>query len=135
MIFQINERDFRLLLDLVYSGNWVLNSAREGDRIPEYDRVQRIVFAHCGAAGLDLLCENGCEPSAQYVDGGIHEVILDYEDSVFYGILAEELARRDLRDRDVDGADNELLNARIDEYMAEFTRNGIDNLTLGQGEG
>jgi hypothetical protein len=135
MIFQINERDFRLLLDLVYSGNWVLNSAREGDRIPEYDRVQRIVFAHCGAAGLDLLCENGCEPSAQYVDGGIHEAILDYEDSVFYGILAEELARRDLRDRDVDGADNELLNARIDEYMAEFTRNGIDNLTLGPGEG
>ena len=81
-----------------------------------------------------MLCENGCEPSAGYVEGGIHEAILDYEDCVFYGILAEELARRDLRDRDVDGADNDLLNARIEEYMSEFTRNGIDNLTLSQGD-
>ena len=133
MILQLSERDFRLLLDLVYSGNWVLNAAREGDRITEYDDVQRIIFAHCGAAGLDILCENGCEPSSQYVEGGIHEAILDYEDSVFYSILAEELARRDLRDRDVDGADSELLSARIEEYMTEFTKNGIDNLTLGQG--
>ncbi|MBR6772656.1 MAG: hypothetical protein IKM29_04615 [Clostridia bacterium] len=134
MILQLTERDFRLLLDMVYSGNWVLNSAREGDRIREYDRVQRVVFAHCDSAGLGMLCENGCEPSAGYVEGGIHEAILDYEDCVFYGILAEELARRDLRDRDVDGADNDLLNARIEEYMSEFTRNGIDNLTLSQGD-
>ncbi|MBR4941138.1 MAG: hypothetical protein IKZ19_03970 [Clostridia bacterium] len=134
MILQLTDRDFRLLLDLVYSGNWVLNSTREGDRIREYDRVQRVIFAHCDSVGLDILCEHGCEPSTQYVEGGIHEAILDYEDSVFFGILAEELARRDLRDRDVDGADNELLTARIEEYMAEFTRNGIDNLTLGTND-
>ncbi|MBE6937641.1 MAG: hypothetical protein E7460_03695 [Ruminococcaceae bacterium] len=134
MILQLSDRDFRLLLDMVYSGNWVLNSTREGDRIRQYDKVQRIVFAHCDSAGLGLLCENGCEPSREYVEGGIHEAILDYEDSVFYGILAEELARRDLRDRDVDGADSDLLGARIEEYMAEFTRNGIDNLTLDRGE-
>ena len=35
-------------------------------------------------------------PSRAYEDGGIHEAIADYEDAVFYNILAEELARRDL---------------------------------------
>ena len=49
---------------------------------------------------------------------------------VFYGILAEELARRDLKDRDVDGVDSDLLARKIDAYMAEFSANGIENVAV-----
>jgi hypothetical protein len=33
-------------------------------------------------------------PSAAFENGGIHEAIADYEDSIFFEILAEELAAR-----------------------------------------
>ena len=35
-------------------------------------------------------------PSRAFAEGGIHEAIMDYEDAVFFDILAEELARRDM---------------------------------------
>ncbi len=132
MDISLTHREFRLLLDLVYSGNWVINSVRGNERFEEYDSLQSKLFSYCRLCGLDELVDGGdrAMPSDKYVDGGIHEVILDYEDMVFYGILAEELARRDLKDRDVDGADSELLAKKIDEYMLEFSKNGIDNVAV-----
>lgn len=131
MNLHLTNRQFRLLLDLVYTGNWVINSIRGDDRISEYDEVESAVFSNCRTCGLDALVD-GAEsvPSLQYVDGGIHEAILDYEDMVFYGILAEELARRDLKDRDVDGIDSDLLARKIEAYMAEFQQNGVENVAV-----
>ena len=131
MNLHLTNRQFRLLLDLVYAGNWVINSIRGDDRIGVYEEGESTVFSNCRSCGLDALVE-GAEsvPSAKYVDGGIHEAILDYEDMVFYGILAEELARRDLKDKDVDGADSDLLARKIDAYMAEFQQNGVENVAV-----
>ena len=33
-------------------------------------------------------------PSRPFVEGGIHEAIMEYENNVFFDILAEDLARR-----------------------------------------
>ena len=35
MKIELTEQQFRLLLDLVYIGNWVPNSTRDNDRIRE----------------------------------------------------------------------------------------------------
>ena len=69
-------------------------------------------------------------PSRAFVTGGIHEAIADYEDSVFFDILAEELARRDMHLEDTDPEDFTELTNRMDEYITEFEENGIDNLTI-----
>ena len=56
-----------------------------------------------------------------------------YEDTVFYGILAEELARRDM---ELEGLTAETpegmvdLNRRIDEYLDEFELHGTDHITV-----
>ena len=71
-----------------------------------------------------------CVPSRAYEDGGIHEAIADYEDAVFFDILAEELARRDMISDGLDDTDTEALALRMDEYMSEFEKNGIANLRL-----
>ena len=47
MKIELTEQQFRYLLDLVYIGNWVINSTRENDRIKEYDRVESLIFSHC----------------------------------------------------------------------------------------
>ena len=39
MKIDLTEKQFRRLLDLVYVGNWVMNSTRGDDRILEGDRV------------------------------------------------------------------------------------------------
>ena len=46
MKIELTEQQFRYLLDLVYIGNWVINSTREDDRIEEYDQVEGKVFSH-----------------------------------------------------------------------------------------
>ena len=84
MTIELTDLEYRRLLDLVYVGNWVLNSARGTDR---------------------------------------------FEDAIFFEILAEELARRDLG---VYGIPEDVtpLTSRMEEYMQEFEANGIENLSV-----
>lgn len=133
MEIKLTEKQFRRLLDLVYIGNWVLNSTRGDDRIRQYDRVESLIFSHClshGMAGLTELYQGEIIPSRAFAEGGIHEAIMDYEDNVFFDILAEDLARRDMDDVPIDDSNYEELASRIDAYIAEFEEHGTDNITV-----
>ena len=133
MEIELTEKEFRRLLDMVYIGNWVLNSTRGEDRFEDYDQLQEKLFAQCGKANMKSLYQSWYGhvfPSKAYEEGGIHEAIADYEDAVFFDILAEELARRDLGCLDSEPADYTELNARMDEYMDEFEKSGVENLVL-----
>ncbi len=133
MNIELTDKEFRRLLDLVYIGNWILNSTREKDRFEDYDILQEKLFAQCAKSGMNALIsrwQGHIFPSPAYENGGIHEAIADYEDAVFFDILAEELARRDLGCLDSEPADYTELNARMDEYMDEFEKSGVENLVL-----
>ena len=133
MTIDLTEKEFRRLLDLVYIGNWILNSARGEDRFEDYDLVQEKLFALCSGQGMPTLIQRWrghIFPSRAYEDGGIHEAIADYEDAMFFDILAEELARRDLGLVESDPEDFTELNARIDEYLDEFDKNGLDAVSV-----
>ena len=69
-------------------------------------------------------------PSRAFSDGGIHEAIADYEDTVFYEILAEELARRDMDYQPVSNENYDALVSRMDDYIAEFEAHGTDNISI-----
>ena len=45
MNIELSDKEFRRLLDLVYVGNWVLNSTRGSDRFEDYDDLQEKMFA------------------------------------------------------------------------------------------
>ncbi len=133
MTIELTDKEFRRLLDMVYVGNWVLNSARGEDRFEDYDLLQEKLFAICPSRGMKTLAETWhghVFPSRAYEEGGIHEAIADYEDAVFFDILAEELARRDMEGEGADpGNDSELLD-RMEEYYSEFEQHGLDNLIV-----
>ena len=138
MTIDLTEKEFRRLLDLVYIGNWILNSTRGDDRFEDYDLVQEKLFSLCAGQGMPTLIQRWrghIFPSRAYEDGGIHEAIADYEDAVFFDILAEELARRDLGLVETDPEDFTELNARMDEYLDEFDRSGLDAVTVDLQEG
>lgn len=133
MQIELTNKEFRHLLDMVYIGNWILNSTRGDDRFQEYDDIESKLFSLCRSNGMKVLVEqwNGTDiPSKAYAEGGIHEAIAFYEDNVFYEILAEELSRRDMAYPDITEENYNEIIGRMDRYMSEFQTSGLDHLIL-----
>lgn len=137
MKIELTDKQFRRLLDMVYIGNWILNSTRGDDRFTDYDEVESKLFGLCKHGPLASLTEvwNGEDiPSRAFSEGGIHEAIMDYEDTVFFEILAEELARRDMDYQPISQENYDELVSRMDEYITEFEAHGTDNLMVDSPE-
>ena len=133
MQLEMSNKQFRRLLDLVYIGNWVLNSTRGDERFQDYDQVESLLFAKAALEGMPQLAElyqGEIVPSKAFVEGGIHEAIMEYENNVFFDILAEDLARRDMNDAPIDETNCEELAQRIETYINEFEENGTDNILV-----
>ena len=133
MNLELNKKQFRRLLDLVYIGNWILNSTRGDQRFADYDQVESLLFGRAALEGMPQLAELyqwEIIPSRAFVEGGIHEAIVEYENNVFFEILAEDLARRDMDDAPIDESNYAELTSRIDAYIAEFEEHGTDNILV-----
>lgn len=130
---ELTTKQFRRLLDMAYIGNWILNSTRGDDRFKDYDDVESLLFAKAREEGMGVLAEDWqgeVVPSRAFAEGGIHEAIMEYENNVFFDILAEDLARRDMEDASIDQNNYEELSSRIDAYIAEFEQHGTDNILV-----
>ena len=128
MQIELTSKEFRRLLDLVYIGNWILNSTRGNDRFADYDNLESKLFALSPA--LSEVWNGEIVPSRAFSEGGIHEAIAYYEDNVFYEILAEELSRRDMDYPEINEENYDEIICRMDRYMSEFEVSGIQHLTL-----
>ena len=128
MQIDLTPKEFRRLLDMVYIGNWVLNSTRGEDRFADYDNLESKLFALSPA--LSEPWNGTVVPSRAYTEGGIHEAIAYYEDNVFYEILAEELSRRDMDYPEINDDNYDEIVTRMDRYMSEFELSGVDHLVL-----
>ncbi|MEE0785402.1 MAG: hypothetical protein U0M10_05590, partial [Oscillospiraceae bacterium] len=120
MQVNLTTKEFRRLLDLVYIGNWVLNSIRGSDRFLDYDQVESKLFGLCRGTPLDELAEvwdGNVVPSRAFNDGGIQEAIVNYEDAVFFDVLAEELARRDMGYPQITRENYDDLVGRMEDYL------------------
>ncbi len=137
MKIELTDKQFRRLLDMVFIGNWILNSTRGEDRFHDYDEVESKLFGLCKHGPLASLTEEwgGVDiPSRAFCEGGIHEAIMDYEDTVFFEILAEELARRDMDYQPISQENYDELVSRMDEYITEFEAHGTDNILVDNPE-
>ena len=133
MELDLTRKQFRRLLDLVYIGNWILNSTRGEDRFKDYDEVESLLFGRAALEGMPTLAEiyeGEIIPSRAFAEGGIHEAIMEYENNVFFQILAEDLARRDMNDVPIDESNYDEFTQRIDSYIDEFEAHGTDNITV-----
>ena len=136
MNLELTDRQYRYLLDLVYIGNWVINSTRGNDRIREYDQVESLVFSQCLSNGKQKLVElldGEIIPSRAFADGGIHEAIEEYEAVAFYEILAEEMAMRDMDGQPMTHENYNELMERINRYLEEFDAHGTDHISVDLG--
>ena len=130
MQINLTAKEFRRLLDLIYIGNWVLNSTRGNDRFADYDNLESKIFAL--APALSEIWNGEIVPSRAFAEGGIHEAIAYYEDNVFYEILAEELSRRDMDYAEITEENYDEIIGRMDRYMSEFQLSGVQHLILDE---
>ena len=133
MKIELTKKQFRRLLDMVYIGNWILNSTRGEERFADYDEVESLLFTRAALEGMPTLAElyeGEIIPSRAFAEGGIHEAIMEYENNVFFDILAEDLARRDMNDAPIDESNYAELASRIETYIAEFEEHGTDNILV-----
>ena len=133
MQIELTNKELRNLLDMVYIGNWVLNSLRGDDRFRIYDDLESKLFAKARECGMKVLAQDwqgDVVPSKAYTEGGIHEAIAYYEDNVFYEILAEELSRRDMNYPEITPENYDEILGRMEQYMSEFELSGLDHLVL-----
>ena len=128
MQIELTNKEFRRLLDLVYIGNWVLNSTRGYDRFADYDNLESKIFSYSPA--LSEPWNGTIVPSKAFAEGGIHEAIAYYEDNVFYEILAEELSRRDMDYPEINEENYDEIMGRMQQYMEVFQISGVDRLVL-----
>ena len=137
MQLELSKKEFRRLLDMAYIGNWILNSTRGEDRFQDYDHVESLLFEKARQEGMGILAETyrgQTIPSRAFVEGGIHEAIEHYEDIVFYEILAEELALRDMDGEPLTRENYGALMDRIDTYLSEFDQHGTDHISVDLDE-
>lgn len=133
MKLELTTKQFRRLLDMAYIGNWILNSTRGDDRFKDYDDVESLLFAKAREEGMGVLAEDWqgeVVPSRAFAEGGIHEAIMEYENNVFFDILAEDLARRDMNYVPIDESNQQELMERMDAYIDEFEAHGTENITI-----
>lgn len=133
MQIELTQKQFRRLLDMVYIGNWILNSTRGEERFADYDEVESLLFTRAALEGMPTLAElyqGEIIPSRAFAEGGIHEAIMEYENNVFFDILAEDLARRDMNDAPIDENNYAELTNRIDAYISEFEQHGTDHILV-----
>lgn len=95
--------------------------------------MESLLFGRAALEGMPTLAEvyeGEIIPSRAFAEGGIHEAIMEYENNVFFQILAEDLARRDMNDVPIDESNYDEFAQRIDSYIDEFEAHGTDNITV-----
>jgi hypothetical protein len=141
MRIELDEEEYRLLADLAYLGEWVVNAYRDPARtLPEYEDALRRLLSYAEEAGCgEIADEETHDPTAALEnDREIRRFIEGYNDENFWHELLERLAYRDLETqrgfrvvRDMAPEVREKLLEEIEEkYLDELEKNGIDHFTF-----
>lgn len=144
MKLECTKEEFKVLMDLVYAGNLLINGPRSKEaRIEKYLDMEQKMFAMAKEEfGLEELVEYDEEfeeymPTHEYEEDEFNEYIDEYDTSVFWEELVMRLARRDALnyagdvDQNVSPAALRQMQLKWEEqYEEEIADNGIMNLKI-----
>ncbi len=143
MKIECTKEEFKVLLDMVYAGNILINSMRsQEEKIEEYANMEQFFLSKAKEYGLENIAEYDEEyseyiPTREYEYEDFNGYIDEYETRVFWEELIMRLARRDALNYAGD-VDQEITKAALkemqlkleDKYEEEIEANGIMNLKV-----
>ncbi len=143
MKIECTKEEFKVLLDMVYAGNVLINSMRsQEEKIEEYANMEQFFLSKAKEYGLENIAEYDEEyseyiPTREYEDEDFNGYIDEYETRVFWEELIMRLARRDALnyagdvDQDITKAALKEMQLKLeDKYEEEIEANGIMNLKV-----
>ena len=148
MKIHFTKKEYRLLLDILYISEWVINS-REIDDSPEtdpYKDLEQKIMSVAKEYGFGNLISYDKKfeeylPTVEFEeDETVNNFIDKYEDATFWEALCDRLAKRDfLAEYDAEAiekmGDAEIFSKTseyADKYHEEFVKNGLDNIRINK---
>lgn len=147
MKINFTKAEYRLLLDLVSLGSWVLtsNDTEKDLRKKKHEEVVQKVFSHAKEFGCEKLIMYDQKfhkyyETKEYDESEKDEFIEEYDENIFWNELINRLAERDfLKKHGLERAKEMSLEERIKEnikyeckWADEFEAHGIDRLKIGE---
>ena len=142
MQINLTKEQYEKLMELAYLGNWVVNSYRGDERLEEYDRVAEHVLSSAPSAGYQDRVEfdefEGRYFPSRKLDEDLKQFVDEYDDDVFWNLLIDHLAERDLvralGEEAVDKMEwdeySRSLEPYLKKYEKEIDESGVEHLEL-----
>lgn len=146
MKIHFTKKEFRLLLDYIAIGQWVMHAydTTAGEQATEHDQLEQKILALAKDFGWEKLVQYDSSgkkyyPTREYeMAEEVTTFLEEYDDEVFWDELCSRLASRDLlqeRGREelekLEFTEQLSLEDEISEkYREEFVNNGLKNLAL-----
>lgn len=140
MNIELTDKEFRLLMDIVYAGEHMINANRE-ETIKKYEDVLQHIYSKAKDFGCGDLVKYDIEDKMYYEtrefeDSVLSNFIEEYDTTTMYETLSFELAKRDYLN-EIDDKDKDSEEERIsfildqqDEYLQEFEDSGVNNIYI-----
>ena len=146
MKINLTKKEYRLLLDLIYIGDWILHAHREEE--PRDTESYRMLVQKVYGLAKEMDCgeliepdeeRNEYFPTRKYEESsGVFEFIEAYEDMSFWRELTDRLVERDIqeevgvagRERMSPEAFYTLASPMAAKYENEFAKRGLENVRL-----
>lgn len=142
MQITLTTAQYKKLMELVYLGNWLINSYRGEERIEDYDQVAEHILSFAPAAGYKERIEfdefeGRYYPSSKF-DEELRQSIDEYDEDVFWNLLVDRLAERDLvkvfGEEKVNSMEWDEYNEKIEPFMKKYEKEieaaGVENLQV-----
>ena len=146
MKINITKKEYRLLLDILYLGEWML-TAHDQEEAPEKKQYQDVVqkfYSYAEEMGYENLIKadkalNKYFETIEYEENSkVNEIIENYDNATFWDELVSGLALRDAQEIEGNDAFNkmspeeriQLLYPLEEKYHEEFMANDLANLQI-----
>ena len=137
MQIELTREQYRKLLVLAHLGEHMVNAPAEEDD-EEAQAVVSHLNSHCKEFdSTDLIdpepfADDGRYYGTRALDEAAFKLIGEYDDDIFWNDLADHLAVRDQEGKDFknDEEREEFIQSRVEGYIDEFEKNGLENFKL-----
>jgi hypothetical protein len=144
MKLNLTKDEYRLLLDLVYLGDWMVSAHDEKIDAKEpskYEALVQKVLSCASETEFATLVERSADDgkfytTRQFEEDGVMNIIYEYDEESFWMELIDRLAERDIRAAQPDGhlppfkEYLELAGPIEEKYAQEFESHGLQRLQL-----
>ena len=137
------KEEYRRLLEIICAGMMVINGNRAPeDHLEEYEEIEQYIYSLAKDYDFENLVDYDEKykryfTTPEFDNGKIKDLVAEYDDVIFWSMLAFNLAKRDTY-KELEGkkADRKTIITSIfkkeAEYSNEFYENGLENVKFKQ---